>query len=383
RHEEAVRLQEQINEEEKAKIARDAKIGRQLLKRGGQEEPAKKQDVKESTKRDRGKKKSLARKTGRESLSEESLKKQKLEDDAKKEKLQGYLNIMSKDEGLDVESLATKYPIVDWETQILGNKCYYQIKRADGSVKHYNIFSAMLYDFNRQDVLELYRLVKERFQTGSPEGYDLLLWGDLKIMMEPNAEDAIWRNQEDWNPTSPHMLPKSSQGYDTIWVIVDRLTKSAIFMPIKETDPMDKLARIYLKEVVTRHGIPVSIISDRDPRFASNFWRSLQNALGTRLDMSMIRFPSLLLKSPVYHEPSVAIVVSANIVDRSIGTDNLRLPFWNFRSLVDHVTHLTFELADIFTKALGQERLKFLINKLGMRIMSPKMLKSSADKEDE
>nr|GEX52892.1 reverse transcriptase domain-containing protein [Tanacetum cinerariifolium] len=75
-------------------------------------------------------------------------------------------------------------------------------------------------------------------------------------------------------------LPKSSQGYDTIWVIVDRLTKSAIFTPIKETDPMDKLARIYLREVVTRHGIPVSIISDRDSRFASNFWRSLQNALG-------------------------------------------------------------------------------------------------------
>nr|GFB17188.1 reverse transcriptase domain-containing protein [Tanacetum cinerariifolium] len=86
-------------------------------------------------------------------------------------------------------------------------------------------------------------------------------------------------------------LPKSSKGYDTIWVIVDRLTKSAIFIPIRETDPMDKLARIYLKEVVTRHGIPVSIISDRDPRFASNFWRSLQNALGTRLDMSTAYHP--------------------------------------------------------------------------------------------
>nr|GEY38649.1 putative reverse transcriptase domain-containing protein [Tanacetum cinerariifolium] len=61
-------------------------------------------------------------------------------------------------------------------------------------------------------------------------------------------------------------LPKSSQGYNTIWMIVDRLTKSAIFTPIRETDPMDKLARIYLKEVVTRHRMPVSIISDRDPR---------------------------------------------------------------------------------------------------------------------
>nr|GEV34933.1 hypothetical protein [Tanacetum cinerariifolium] len=77
-------------------------------------------------------------------------------------------------------------------------------------------------------------------------------------------------------------LPKPSQGYDTIWVIVDRLTKSAIFTPMRETDPMDKLARMYLKEVVTRHEIPVSIIYDRDPRFASNLWRSLQNALVSR-----------------------------------------------------------------------------------------------------
>ncbi|GJW19295.1 reverse transcriptase domain-containing protein, partial [Tanacetum coccineum] len=86
-------------------------------------------------------------------------------------------------------------------------------------------------------------------------------------------------------------LPKSSQGYDTIWVIVDRLTKSAIFMPMRETDPMDKLARMYLKEVVTKHGIPVSIICDRDPQFASNFWRSLQKALGTSLDMSTAYHP--------------------------------------------------------------------------------------------
>ncbi|GJS00746.1 reverse transcriptase domain-containing protein [Tanacetum coccineum] len=60
-------------------------------------------------------------------------------------------------------------------------------------------------------------------------------------------------------------LPKSSQGYDTIWVIVDRLTKSAIFVPMRETDPMEKLARMYLKEVVTRHGIPILIIYNRNP----------------------------------------------------------------------------------------------------------------------
>ncbi|GJX61222.1 putative reverse transcriptase domain-containing protein [Tanacetum coccineum] len=86
-------------------------------------------------------------------------------------------------------------------------------------------------------------------------------------------------------------LPKSSQGHDTIWVIVDRLTKSAIFIPMRENDPMEKLARMYLKEVVTRHGIPVSIICDRDPRFSSNFWKSLQKALCTSLDMSTAYHP--------------------------------------------------------------------------------------------
>ncbi|GJR17867.1 putative reverse transcriptase domain-containing protein [Tanacetum coccineum] len=66
-------------------------------------------------------------------------------------------------------------------------------------------------------------------------------------------------------------LPRSSQGFDTIWVIVDRLTKSSHFLPIRENDPLDKLARLYLNRIVARHGIPVSIICDRDGRFTSNF----------------------------------------------------------------------------------------------------------------
>ncbi|GKC48924.1 putative reverse transcriptase domain-containing protein [Tanacetum coccineum] len=66
-------------------------------------------------------------------------------------------------------------------------------------------------------------------------------------------------------------LPKMTNGYDTIWVIVDCLTKSAHFLPIRENEPMVKLMRLYMKEVVTRHGVPVSIISDRDGRFTSLF----------------------------------------------------------------------------------------------------------------
>ncbi|GJR20538.1 putative reverse transcriptase domain-containing protein [Tanacetum coccineum] len=108
------------------------------------------------------------------------------------------------------------------------------------------------------------------------------------LLVQPKIPEWKWDNITMDFVTK---LPKTSQGYDTIWVIVDRLTKSAIFTPMRETDPLDKLARMYLKEVVTRHGIPVLIICDRDPRFASNFWRSLQNALGTNLDMSTAYHP--------------------------------------------------------------------------------------------
>ncbi|GJQ96328.1 putative reverse transcriptase domain-containing protein [Tanacetum coccineum] len=86
-------------------------------------------------------------------------------------------------------------------------------------------------------------------------------------------------------------LPRSSQGFDTIWVIVDRLTKSAHFLPIRENDLLDKLARLYLNRIVARHRIPTSIICDRDGRFTSNFWRSFQKALGTDISMSTAYHP--------------------------------------------------------------------------------------------
>ncbi|GJW16570.1 reverse transcriptase domain-containing protein [Tanacetum coccineum] len=86
-------------------------------------------------------------------------------------------------------------------------------------------------------------------------------------------------------------LPKTSTGHNTIWVIVDRLTKSSHFIPIRATDSMETLTRLYIKEIVSRHGVPISIISDRDSHFTSRFWQSLQNALGTQLDMSTAYHP--------------------------------------------------------------------------------------------
>ncbi|GJW52045.1 putative reverse transcriptase domain-containing protein [Tanacetum coccineum] len=88
-------------------------------------------------------------------------------------------------------------------------------------------------------------------------------------------------------------LSRTPSGYDTIWVIVDRLTKSTHFLPIKKTNSMEKLTRLYLKEIVCKHGVHVLIISDRDSHFTSRFWRSLQEALGTNLDMSTAYHPQM------------------------------------------------------------------------------------------
>ncbi|GJT22959.1 hypothetical protein Tco_0892896 [Tanacetum coccineum] len=86
-------------------------------------------------------------------------------------------------------------------------------------------------------------------------------------------------------------LPRSSSGHDTIWVIAIRLTKSAHFLAIREDYKMERLARLYIDEIVARHEVPMPIISDRDRRFTSRFWQTLQKALGTRLDMSMAYHP--------------------------------------------------------------------------------------------
>nr|GEY21872.1 putative reverse transcriptase domain-containing protein [Tanacetum cinerariifolium] len=88
-------------------------------------------------------------------------------------------------------------------------------------------------------------------------------------------------------------LPRTSAGQDTIWVIVDCLTKSAHFLPMREDETLEKLTRQYLKEVVSKHGEPVSIISDRDGKFTSHFRKSLNKALGTRLDMSTTCHPEI------------------------------------------------------------------------------------------
>ncbi|GJS19143.1 putative reverse transcriptase domain-containing protein [Tanacetum coccineum] len=86
-------------------------------------------------------------------------------------------------------------------------------------------------------------------------------------------------------------LPRTSSGHGTIWVIMDRLTKSAHFLPMRDDYKMERLARLYLNEIVARHGVAISITSDRDSRLTSRFWQSMQEALGTRLNMSTTYHP--------------------------------------------------------------------------------------------
>ena len=86
-------------------------------------------------------------------------------------------------------------------------------------------------------------------------------------------------------------FPLTQQKHDSVWVIVDRLTKSAHFIPVRMDYSMDRLAELYVDEIVRLHGVPLSIVSDRDPRFTSRFWKELQSALGNKLNFSTAFHP--------------------------------------------------------------------------------------------
>ncbi|GAB2298214.1 hypothetical protein Dimus_038521 [Dionaea muscipula] len=86
-------------------------------------------------------------------------------------------------------------------------------------------------------------------------------------------------------------LPTTRNGHDVVWVIVDRLTKSTHFLPVKVTFSLERLTRLYIREIIRLHGAPVTIVSDRDPRFVSKFWGALHREFGTRLSFSTAYHP--------------------------------------------------------------------------------------------
>ena len=84
---------------------------------------------------------------------------------------------------------------------------------------------------------------------------------------------------------------RTPQRHDTVWVIVDRLTKSTHFLAVRMTFTLEIFCRLYIREIVRLHGVLVSIVSDRDPRFTAHFWKSFQKAVGMRLTMSTTFHP--------------------------------------------------------------------------------------------
>ncbi|GJV74401.1 hypothetical protein Tco_1505985 [Tanacetum coccineum] len=234
---EAIRLEEKMNEEQRAQIARDAEIARQW----DEEERKRAMDEVKYTKKidwndpsviryhtlkmkpktvaqarrnmikylkNRGNykiKHGSGKQKSPKKSPEKSPEKMKSAEKMKEDDVDKETGAKRKKEEvpIEVESISTKFPIMDWKTCVLIETfMYYQVFRGDGSSKNYKIFTEMLEDFNRHDVEALYMLVKERYRDSRPEGYDLMLWGDLHTLFEHNAEDELWRDQNQYNVIS-------------------------------------------------------------------------------------------------------------------------------------------------------------------------------------
>ncbi|GJV15068.1 hypothetical protein Tco_1360391 [Tanacetum coccineum] len=133
-------------------------------------------------------------------------KRQKTDVDLEEEEqLKAFLKIVPDEEGIiDYEVLEKRFPIINWESiydfDRHGEKCiYYKIIRSNGSSRWIKTFSEMVTRFDRLDLVELYNLVMKRLETTTPEGVDLVLWGDLRTMFDANSEDELWKNQKRWN----------------------------------------------------------------------------------------------------------------------------------------------------------------------------------------
>ncbi|CAN6716442.1 unnamed protein product [Malus baccata var. baccata] len=154
-----------------------------------------------------------------------------------------------------------------------------------------------------------------------------------------------------------YKLPRTRNGFDGIWVIVDRLTKSAHFIPVREKYPLNKLAKLFITKIVKYHGVPINIISDRDPRFTSKFWVAFQEALGTQL-----------LYSTTYHPQT------DGQSERTIQTleDMLRSSVLQFGdSWHDRLDLMEFAYNNSFHSSIGMSPFEALYGKLSPRYIGP------------
>ena len=172
-------------------------------------------------------------------------------------------------------------------------------------------------------------------------------------------------------------LLKSVKGHDAIWVIVDRLTKSSHFLPIKTTFSLDRLAQLYVMEIVRLHGVLVSMVPDRDPCFTSKFWNSLHKAMGTKLDFSTAFHPQTdgQLERTIQ---TLEDMLRACVLDLK-GSWEIHLPLIEFA--YNNSYHSSIEMAPF--KALYGRKCRSPIcwNEVGERkLLGPKLVQLTTEK---
>ncbi|GJT63951.1 hypothetical protein Tco_1015431 [Tanacetum coccineum] len=170
-----------------------------------------------------------------EELEHESTKKQKADEDKDIAELQSLMEDIPDEEevAIDVVPLATKpSTIVDWKIHKEGKKRYYQIVRADGKSQMYRVFSLMIESFRREDLEDLYKLVKAKYKSTRPvKDLDLVLWSDLKTMFEPHVEDKIWKLQQRYKVLSWKL-------FDSCGVHCLSLQSGMIYMLVEKRYPL-------------------------------------------------------------------------------------------------------------------------------------------------
>ncbi|GKC63894.1 hypothetical protein Tco_1096492 [Tanacetum coccineum] len=166
---------------------------------------------------------------------QENAKKQKVDDDKETTELKQCMEIIPDEEEvtLDAIPLAVKsLRIVDWKIHKGGKKSYYQIIRADEKSQMYMVFSHMLKSFDREDLEDLYKLVKARYRSTRPvESMDYLLWNDMKIMFEPHVEDVVWRNKKGYKVLEWKL-------YDSCGIHSLMMQSMQIYMLVKKKYPL-------------------------------------------------------------------------------------------------------------------------------------------------
>ncbi|GKB55186.1 hypothetical protein Tco_0905939 [Tanacetum coccineum] len=164
------------------------------------------------------------------------------EDDSDKENddLRLYLTIaQDEDKKVDYEILDRKYPIIDWKTECFGTKPQPDeaksieeinlnvVTRSNGQQRYFSVLTTVLSIFDREDLNAVFQLVMDKYHDEMPEGFERVLWGDLKVLFKPDEQDEFWSSQHEWKVISWKL--HSSSGVHTLMtnegVVIHMLTE--------------------------------------------------------------------------------------------------------------------------------------------------------------